>query len=109
MSHSRFLHPKANDDIYNIARDYEDKKAGLGKVFLSKVSLRVKKVCNKPSTCQIRYGEVVRLAHLTKFPYSIHYVIDENRKRVVVLAVFGMKENPEKWEERYAEIKSEIK
>ena len=57
---------------------------------------------------QVYYNNVVRLLHLKKLKYSIHYIVDVERKRVVVLAVFSMKEDPEKWEKRFTEIQSEL-
>jgi plasmid stabilization system protein ParE len=44
---------------------------------------------------RVRYKNV-RACNLEKFPYSLYYTVDENKKTVRVLACFHNKRNPKK-------------
>jgi plasmid stabilization system protein ParE len=54
------------------------------------------KIESNPQQYQLRYSEV-RLAHLRRFPFSIHFVIDFPKQVVIVLAIFHQHQNPENW------------
>lgn len=108
MSFTRVILSKANEDIKEIAFHYSSIKNKLAREFLQKLRSDLFTITNNPTICQVRYGSVVRLSHLNKFPYSVHYTIDDSRKRIVVLAVFSMADNPKKWERRYSQIQSEL-
>jgi len=45
----------------------------------------------------------VRTVTLEKFPFLIHYYIDIENKKVVVLGVIHTSRNPELWEDRLNE------
>jgi hypothetical protein len=47
----------------------------------------------------IRYADV-RCMLVKKFPFMVHFTIDENQKLVEVFAVHHTSRNPKIWEER---------
>lgn len=52
-----------------------------------------------PEASAVRYDDV--RVRLTKtFPYMIHYKINHTEKIIIIIAVFGVRENPEKWHSR---------
>ncbi len=53
-------------------------------------------VGKNPLARVIRY-DGIRFAVPKKFPYAAHYIVDEAAKIVIIQAVFGFAENPEKW------------
>lgn len=47
-------------------------------------------------TRSFRY-DIVRFAVVKRFPYAAHYTVDEDNAVIIIHAVFGFKEDPEKW------------
>lgn len=41
----------------------------------------------------VRYKDV-RIAHLDKFPYSIHFYIDEPDQKIIIIAILHNRRNP---------------
>jgi plasmid stabilization system protein ParE len=78
-------------------------------VYFNQISIRLKnqferelktilrRLENNPFLFSIRY-EQVRLCHFNKFPYSIHFRINQDLRMVIVLAVFHQHKNPESWD-----------
>lgn len=97
--------PIASDDITCIVSYYDDETGNtkIGNKLVLSIDSKLNDLKKNYTKYQVRYRNV-RLAHLKKFSYSIHYIIDNELKRIVVIAVFSMKEDPEKWEKRHANI-----
>lgn len=86
----------AKQDIKNIVKWYNSKKQGLGKEFYSEVKTKVKQLITFPYSSSNRYSDV-RIAVLKVFPYMLHYVVDFEKKKVVILAVLHTSQNPKIW------------
>ncbi|QKJ65103.1 type II toxin-antitoxin system RelE/ParE family toxin [Flavobacterium sp. M31R6] len=52
-----------------------------------------------PYSFAVKYNEV-RCRKISKFPFLIHYTIDEELKTITVFAVFHTSRNPEIWKKR---------
>jgi plasmid stabilization system protein ParE len=76
---------------------YERHQAGLGLEFVSRVQAVLDRISATPEIHAKVYLEV-RKALVWRFPYSIYYRIGADR--VVVLAVFHNKRNPDIWKSR---------
>lgn len=48
----------------------------------------------------MRY-ENVRCVPIRKFPYMIHFIVEEEKKRIVVIGIFNTCWDPQKWIKRY--------
>jgi len=90
--------PEAYDDIQDGIDWYNNQNPGLGRKFHSEVKAHIKKLKTNPFF-QVRYDDVHCLP-LKKFPHMIHFTINETDKIVTIKAVFGTKEDPQKWTKR---------
>jgi plasmid stabilization system protein ParE len=100
MSYKCRILPQAKKDLQEAASYYNKQQKNLGRRFLKEVNARVAAISKNPQTCQIRYREV-RMALLNKFPYSLHYLIDEDQNQIIILSVFHQAQNPANWREEY--------
>lgn len=94
MNHQVLLKPEAEIDLREIFEWYDGKMLGLGDKFLEDFYSKINQVKNFPHSYQVHYKKF-RFAFLTKFPVSIHFVIEE--RRVVVLGIFPTAGNPANW------------
>jgi plasmid stabilization system protein ParE len=88
--------PAATAHIIQIAAWYNEQSKGLGTRFKNNLKAQLAEIKKNPFTRSFRY-DTVRFAVVKKFPYAAHYTVDEDNGVVVIHAVFGFKENPEKW------------
>jgi toxin ParE1/3/4 len=85
-------------DIQEGINWYNSRKKGLGREF----HLEVKdflEILRNTQFFQIRYDET-RCLPLKRFPYMIHYSVDEKNQTVIVRAVFNTSRNPKIWKSR---------
>jgi hypothetical protein len=90
---------KARIDMLEGIEWYGKQSAGLGKRFYQAIQKEYKTLRQNPNF-QIRY-EDVRCLPLKKFPYMIHFVVEEELKRVVVVGIICTHRDPKTWEERF--------
>jgi hypothetical protein len=89
--------PVAKADIRNSSIWYEVQQKGLGKKFLLLIRESIHFITANPYIFQLRFDEV-RTAIVKKFPFLIHYLIDEDSKTVIIIAVFHTSLNPFDWD-----------
>lgn len=83
------LSPLAKLDLIDAKNYYKNIRPDLAKEFLNEVESAKKYISEHPLSNDISY-EVVRMHLLKKFPYHLHYILDENKNQIVILAVeFG--------------------
>ncbi|MEX1187774.1 MAG: type II toxin-antitoxin system RelE/ParE family toxin [Bacteroidia bacterium] len=98
MSKSQFLillEPAALDDIKSAINYYDEVQIGLGKKFERELNSCFISL-EKAPFYSIRYEEVFCLP-MTKFPFMIHYSINEGSFQLVVRAVLHTSLNPDMW------------
>lgn len=83
-------------DINEITSWYNDRQTGLGERFQKTVVHQINSLNKDPQIYAIRYKEI-RCVRLKKFPYMLHFFINENTKTVEVLAVISTDRNPKIW------------
>ena len=76
---------------YNTVRDR------LGDEFEHCLEKELLRLIENPEQFQIKYKSI-RVAYLEKFPYGVHYLIQDNFIKVV--AVFHTSRNPQNWKNR---------
>ena len=76
---------------------YENERAGLGLEFAAEIGESLNAISNGPEQFRQVRGEI-RRAVLLRFPFTVHFVIEPDR--IVVLAVFHVKRNPQRLEGR---------
>ena len=90
------ISPLAKQDIQEAAHWYNDKQSGLGKRFTSHIRLKLNFIKKDPKIAANRYNEV-RTAVLDIFPFMVHYMINEDKKLIVVLSILHTSLNPGIW------------
>ena len=97
MSRELILRPETKAELVGAFDWYEDRVPGLGAEFLLCVDAVFSAIVRNPLlyTCVHR---TVRRALTRRFPYEVFFV--EEEARVVILAVFHAKRDPECWQER---------
>ena len=93
------IEPEALSDIQDITNWYNETQAKLGKRFLDTTIAKINRLSKDPQIFAIRYQEI-RCMQVPKFPYMIHFYINEKTNIVEVLAVISTNRNPKIWEER---------
>jgi len=96
MQYSIKIRVEALADIQEVVAWYEAKSIGLGDNFRIIVSKHIGQLDTFPYTYCIRYDNI-RCIPLKKYPYMVHYAVDENTKEVQIFAVISTHRNPEIW------------
>jgi plasmid stabilization system protein ParE len=94
------IHSEAMDDLQEAIEWYEDQMSGLGSRFKKQVVKQIDKLKATAGIYSIRYGEV-RCVVIEKFPFMIHFTIDDNHNHVDILAIFHTSRNPMIWKARH--------
>ncbi|OQX75926.1 MAG: hypothetical protein B6D61_09565 [Bacteroidetes bacterium 4484_249] len=95
MHYKLNIKPEAHQDIQEGIDWYNSKQTGLGKRFHVAVKQEFWTLRKIPFF-QVRY-DGIRCLPLKKFPYMIHYILEENKKQIIVLGVVNTYKNPIKW------------
>ncbi|WP_456313694.1 hypothetical protein [Pseudomonas shirazensis] len=83
---------RAKLEVEEASQYYESKSKGLGKVFYLEFKSYSKTLKNIPFF-EEKYN-IVRILPLKKFPYTIHFTVDENEKLVSIQAVTSNYQDP---------------
>ena len=86
----------ALNDIQEAFEWYETQLKGLGLRYKTQAKKQINSLKKDPYLFSIKYNEI-RCRKIEKFPFLIHYLINENTKTVTVFAVFHTSRNPEIW------------
>ncbi len=87
-------HDELNDDLQSIVDYYNEQKDKLGNDFFYFALKQMKRLKNDCYLYEIKYHNI-RCVQVYGFPYLIHYSINEERKLVYILAIIGMRQNPD--------------
>jgi len=92
-------------DIRGITDWYNQQQPGIGKKFQTTTIIQINSLGRDPNIYAIRYNEI-RCILIKKFPYLIHFYINEETQIVEVLAVISTDRNPKIWEEKTGKLKT---
>ena len=91
--------PDFFDDLVLSVDWYNEHRAGLGDRFYKSVKKQTTKLSTNALSFAIRYCDV-RCMRIEKFPYMVHYRVNEQSKTVKVEALFHTSRDPVIWSER---------
>ena len=89
----------ALNDLREIAIWYNNALKDLGIRFHKQVKSQINSLKNNPHICSIRYSDT-RCLLVKKFPFIIHYSINEEHCIVEIFAIFHTSRNPQIWKTR---------
>ena len=92
------IEPPALQDIQEALDYYDSKSPGLGYEFEAELD-HFFEVLENTQFFQVRYDET-RCLPLKRFPYMIHYSLDEKNQTVIIRAIFNTSRNPKIWKSR---------
>lgn len=90
---------EAENDLHKSIAWYDAQKSGLGKIFYKNVKSVLSTVKINPFHFPVIFNES-RHALVKNFPFKIHFLINEEQKKIIVLGIFHTSRNPEVWEGR---------
>ena len=85
--------PNALDDIEQAVIYYEQNQQDLGSRFISQLQNTLNSIDRNPFFASVRYNNI-RCATLKKFPYLVHYYVDDSKKLVTIGAVYSTYKQP---------------
>lgn len=93
MKYKVINRPFVRQDIQEAIDYYKSISPKLAKEFLSRIREAVKFILQNPFGDDVMYKNI-RMCKLKQFPYHIHYIVEEQSKTIVILAVaFSKREN----------------
>lgn len=84
-------------DIESIVLWYEEQRVGLSYDFELCLEVGIEEVLRNPDAFQKRYKQV-KMKFISRFPYGIHYVLNENE--ITVIGIFHTSRSPRNWSKR---------
>jgi len=91
--------PLVEADIINAIEYYKEISPKLAQHFLLRVKEAKQHIAQTPFGFQIKYNNV-RTILLQQFPYHIHYLINDNQKQIVILAIIHSHKEPKDYSNR---------
>ena len=85
--------PLAIDDIEQTLDYYEKQQPGLCKRFAAQLQKTLNAINRNPFFASVRYDDI-RCAAIKKFPYLVHYNINEDELVVTIIAVYSAYREP---------------
>jgi hypothetical protein len=98
MASELVIEPPALHDIQQAIDFHESKILGFGEEFEDELDRFFDTLLIVPFF-QIRYDQT-RCLPLKRFPFMIHYTVDEKKEMIIVSAVFNSFRNPDVWKNR---------
>lgn len=99
MPYSVTITDAAEDDIREAFLWYEGQKDNLGSLLEDDVNKAIDSLQSNPLKTQVRYGNT-RIFFLQKFPYGIHFQVNEEQNTILIIAVLHTAQDPQKWKAR---------
>jgi plasmid stabilization system protein ParE len=91
------IDPEAFTDIQEITDWYNRQQKGLGQKFQKSVVQNINALQKDPQIFAIRYKEI-RCMIIKKFPYMVHFYVNDQNNTVEVMAVLSTDRNPKNWD-----------
>ena len=93
------IHSEAIEDINEATDWYDAQKQGLGKRFQAQVVRQINKLRDTAPLFNIRYDDV-RCVIIKKFPFMVHYTVNQKTGIITVYAVVHTSRRPKVWSKR---------
>lgn len=95
MAYRVFIDERALNEINHAIEYYDSERDGLGSEFMVAFSQLVNFLKRFPKF-QIRY-DLIRCAQVKRFPYLIHYTLDEANEKITIHAVLHTSRDSNIW------------
>ena len=92
--------PEFFNDIYLAVSWYNEKKVGLGEHFFKSVRKQTRKLSKTAHIFAVKYDDI-RCMPIEKFPYLVHYRVNQQNKTVKVEAILHTSRDPQDWRSSY--------
>ncbi len=99
MSYTLVNHPAVKQDLLEATDYYKKISPELAKQFLFRIREAKIYIANSPLSFSIKYN-TVRTLLLKQFPYHIHYLIDDAKQQLIILAIIHAYKNPKDYTNR---------
>ena len=99
MSYSFVNRPAVKNDIIDAIDYYKKINHELAKQFLFRIREAKVFIALSPLGFQIKYNKV-RTLLLKQFPYHIHFLIDDTKQQIIILAIIHAYKNPADYSSR---------
>jgi plasmid stabilization system protein ParE len=93
MSYTLVNRPSVKSDIIEVVNYNKQINPAIAKQFLYRLKEAKTYIQNAPLSFQVKYNQV-RTLLLKQFPYHIHYLVDDTKQQIVILAVVHAYKNP---------------
>jgi len=97
MIYELLLSDETRLDIFDAFLWYEEQREGLGVEFELCLDAGLSRIQDNPFRYQIRYDSV-RVCFIERFPYGIHYQLEDSYVRI--FGLFHTSMNPSSWFDR---------
>ena len=87
-------------DINRAVIWYEEQRVGLGREFLAELKVSLRKIAERPNSFPVDYRHA-RRALLDRFPYKVYFVVPDDDRPVVVIAVLHGAQSPSRLRGRF--------
>ncbi len=96
------LRDQAIIDVDEAGKWYDEQREGLSLDFELCVEAGFEDIMLELKGYQFRYRGIVRVRYIKRFPYGIHYILEESNGKtlIYVIAVFHTSKDPNSWNER---------
>lgn len=99
MSYTLVNRPAVKDDLIKAVDYYKNISPKLAQEFISGIREARYYIAKYPLGFAVKYKNV-RTLLLKQFPYQIHYLVDDEKKQIVILAIIHSYTNPEDYSSR---------
>jgi plasmid stabilization system protein ParE len=93
VPYSYSFHPTAAREYEDSFQWYEKKSGVAADNFIIAVQDSINRICSHPFRFRKTHKELRELA-LKKYPFYVIYLIDENRKQIIIVSIYHNKRNP---------------
>lgn len=93
MRHKIKILPIAYDDLRKAKKWYKDKSEILAIEFKTEVNKEIDYITKYPEHYQRKYKEL-RQSLVTRFPYAIFYLVEEEQNKIIVFGILHTSRNP---------------
>ena len=91
------FHPKADGDLDEAVKYYEERQCGLGLAFAEEVYQAIRRACEYPDAWP-KVSCNARRCLLNRFPYSVIFQVKADKFRVIAIA--NQHRHPDYWQNR---------
>ena len=98
------FHPEASDEMFESARFFEEKSAGLGSDLISAIQEATRRILMFPESGPIEKWNI-RKCLVRGFPFTLLY--EANEERIFIVAVMHQHRRPGYWAQRVIDVEGQ--